>query len=696
MPLGAAAGQTIDVTVRGADFEGTNALWFDHPGLRAFHRKGAQFTLAIAPGTPLGVYDVRAVSPLGVSNPRRFVVGDRPEAKETEPNNTLAQANPLTIGTYFNGELAATDVDCFRFEGRKDQRLFVEVWAQRLDSRLDAQLHVYGPDGAEMIETLGGFGPDPLLDLTLPKDGTYTIKLHDVIFAGSPDHVYRLMVHEGPHIDAILPTAAPPGVPTTFTLFGRNLGAAPCPELIQVDGHALERKDVTITLPESPDVNASGEDATSSVAAIRRGVLYHLETPSGRSNSVFISEASDPVIIEREPNDGGEAVQLVELPCDISGSFGRAGDLDVYRFRARKGEVCWIEAWAERIGSPADPTFMVQRVPDKGAPQDLAAGDDLPDRGAVNHFPTSTVDASLRWQSPEDGVYQVVLNDLYSSQRGDARLTYRLQIRREKPDFAVFVVPENVTAVEGLTLRAGGRAQTRAFAIRLDGYSRPIRIEPVDLPPGVTCEPTIIGANQTSAPLVFEAAESSPHHLTPIRLLGRGLSGDRKELLDQPKGSAVTLETTHEAQPGGMIWPPVAPQGIPIPGPARLTRGFVIAVREGAPFLLTAHPSHWDVALGASIELTVDVTRRKGFTEAVQINATNLPPNMGGGNATIAKDQSSTTLKLTVPANVPPGAYTSLLTGSGPFPFSKDPNAKQKPNVNVNEPSNPIILMIRK
>ena len=37
----------------------------------------------------------------------------------------------------------------------------------------------------------------------------------------------------------------------------------------------------------------------------------------------------------------------------------------------------------------------------------------------------------------------------------------------------------------------------------------------------------------------------------------------------------------------------------------------------------------------------------------------------------------------------PTGIYTFLLKGTGPYPFSKDPNAKTKPNINLSEPSNP-------
>src|SRR5262249_20259759 len=88
----------------------------------------------------------------------------------------------------------------------------------------------------------------------------------------------------------------------------------------------------------------------------------------------------------------------------------------------------------ERIGSPADPAFVIQKLGAAGQPpQDLATGDDLPDAGLAARFNTQTVDAALRWQVPEDGRYQVLLNDLYGSQRGQPRLTYRPVTRRAPP-----------------------------------------------------------------------------------------------------------------------------------------------------------------------------------------------------------------------------------------------------------------------
>jgi hypothetical protein len=697
LPPGGQAGQTIDVTVRGLDLEGVNALWFDHPGLRAFHLKGTTFRVAIPPGTPVGQHDVRAVGPYGVSNARVFVIGDRPERPEAEPNNLLAQANPIARNTVVTGEIGPTDIDCFSFEGKKGERVFVEVWAARIDSRLDALLRVYAPNGTEIAETEARLTADPFVDLTLPADGRYTIKLHDVIYAGSPDFVYRLSVHDGPHLDSVTPAVAAPGVATTFTLLGRNLGGEPCPGL-NVDGRPVERKEVTLhPAALGPGLQSFRLDFLPALATTTPGFPVRAWGSGGWSNPVTIAEATEPVVLEQEPNNDAEHPQMVAPPCDIAGVFGTVGDVDIYRFRARKGEVWRIEASAERLGSPADPFFVVQRIVEKAPPQDLATGDDLPEPPIPNRFPLGTVDAAVRWQAPDDGVYQVVINDLFSSQRGDLRFTYRLTIRPERPDFALFVVPSNPNLMEAVTVRAGSRALGYVMAHRFDGFNRPIQVEAIELPPGVSCEPVVLGATQTAVPIVFEAAANAKLEVGPVRLLGRSLASDRRELLDYTKAApGMAPERVHEAISGALVWPPGTPNGLLTPAPARATRGFILAVREEGPFSVSARPGRCDVAPGGSIELTVNVTRNPGFTETVQLSTIDLPPNTGAANGTIAKDQTSGTLKLSVPANALPGIATFVVLGTGPMPFSKDPNAKQKPNITVFMPSNPITINVRK
>jgi hypothetical protein len=700
-PAGGRDGDNVDVQVNGTDLEIIHSLWFAHPGLRAFHIKGPAFRVAIAPGTPPGIYDARIVGPLGLSNPRTFVVGDRPEVREKEPNNLPAEANPVTINSVIDGRSdASPDVDCFAFEGKRGQRVFVDLWGSRIESRLDGSLRLLGPAGQVLGQSEDVYEADPFLDVTLPDDGRYVIKVQDVVYNGSADHIYRLVIHDGPHIDAIVPAMATPGVATSFTLLGRNIGGELQPD-VMIDGRPLEKRAVTITPPPAsePDPANPAVEQLLSVAAGRRGFEYRFDSPSGRSNPLFIGAATDPVVVETEPNDDDAHAQMVTPPCEISGAFSTPGDLDVYRFKASKGQTLWIEASAERLGSKADPVFVVQKVVEKGPPQELATGDDLPESAPAANFPTATVDAAILWQAPEDGLYQVVINDVYSSQRGDVRLFYRLAIHPARPDFRLFVVPvEPQGLVNGVTIRAGGRTAAIVVATRIDGFTGPIRVEARELPPGVSFDPVTIGQGQFQAPISFTAVPDAKQGVGSIVLVGRSQASDRKEVLDYAAGtSRVFPEVEHVALGGTLVWPPTPnPTGGPPYINARAARGLACAVIEGAPFLLTVRPDSWAVAAGAPVELTVEVVRRPGFTEAVQLSVTDLPPNMGGANATIAKEATSAVLKMTVPGNVPPGNYSFLVRGSGPFPFNKDPNAKDKPNVNVLEPSNPVSLTVRK
>ena len=234
------------------------------------------------------------------------------------------------------------------------------------------------------------------------------------------------------------------------------------------------------------------------------------------SNSLFVARSMNPVVLEHEPNDDEARAQKVIPPCDITGTFAPRGDTDLYQFEGRKGQIWWIEALAERIGSMADPAFLIQKVGARGQPpQDLAGGDDLPDFGAGPRFNTQTVDAGVRWQVPEDGLYQVLISDLYSSQRGHPRLIYRLVIRREQPDFSLVLLPNSPSTPDAVTIHAGGRASAYVAAIRRDGFAGPIRVETRGLPPGVRAHPVTIGAGQVIAPIVFEAAPGARTRWAP-------------------------------------------------------------------------------------------------------------------------------------------------------------------------------------
>ncbi len=674
-PAGGRAGESVTIQPVGDNLEGAEGLWFDHPGFRAFRLKGGAMVVAVAPGVPVGLHDVRVLGPLGVTNPRAFAVGDRPETAEVEPNDTPATASPLTINSVANGRSQApADVDFFRFEGKAGGRVVLDLAAERLDSPMDATLRVYGPDGAEIAEAHDVRGSDPVLDLTLPADGAYLAKVHDVTYSGTPDHVYRLTLHDGPWPEAIVPASGVPGTAANFTILGRNMGEAGAPV-------PADRRPVAIT---PTTVLAPGLDFVPSWAASRLGAEVRLPGPSGLSEPVFLAEAADPVTLEREPNDDSAHAQEVALPCDLTGTFGAVGDVDVYRFQAAKGAVWWIEATAQRLGSQADPTFVIQDAPATGPPNIFATGDDLADPGFGPRFPAATVDAAVRWVVPADGIYFVVINDLYKTSRGDPRLIYRLNIRPERPDFRLFVAPDSAKQPNGLTLRVGGRASASLLAARLDGFAGLIRVEARDLPPGVSCDPVVIGPGQFQAPVVFAAADGARPIAGIARLFGRA------EGVGPPPG------VEREALAGSMTRPPpVNPAGGPTFATARLTRGFVVAIRDQPGFRLTAAPAVWLVGQGHQLPLELTLARSEGVVEPVQVAATDLPPTMTVPPITIAKGANAASLPLLLPKTVPPGVYSFVLRGTGPVPFHKDPAAKERPNVAVTAPSNPITVTVR-
>ncbi|HWE39755.1 MAG TPA: PPC domain-containing protein [Isosphaeraceae bacterium] len=677
-PAGGRAGEGLEVQVGGTDLERVDGLWFDHPGITATRVKDLTFRVSIAPGTPIGHHDVRVLGPLGLSNPRVFDVGDRPERVENE--GAPAEKNALPLNSVMNGRIGqGVDVDEFVFDGTKGRRVLLDLEGERLDGRLDGALRVVGPDGRVVGEAHDSIGLDPILDLTLPADGRYTVQVRDLTYSGSPDHVYRLTLHDGPHLDAIVPPLYKPGAPASFTLLGRNLGGEPAG--LFVDGRPLERKTVTIHPPAPTEAPPSVR--VDSTGGPRRGFAYRFTSDKGTSNALFVAEAIGPIVLEAEPNDEAAKAQMLTPPCEVAGSFLKPGDLDHYRFKARKGEVWWIEAVAERLGSMADPTIVLQKVPEKGPAQDLATAEDLPDTIPDFRFPTASGDAALRWQAPEDGLYQVIVHDVALSQRGDARFAYRLAIRPERPDFDVVVVTANPQQIDSLTVRAGGHALAYLVARRRDNFNGTIRVRARSLPAGVTCDAVSIGPGQVIAPLVVGAHDWAVPTAGVVDLVAEGSTG----------ANAPTI--AHDVAAASSLWPPANGPNGPMAPAVRFVRGLAVAVREPVGFGLDVKPSRWTVGQGHLLPLELTLTRRAGTVEAVQVVATDLPPNLPAPPPiTIAKEATSAALPMYLPGNVPPGTYTFLLRATGPVPFNKDPNAKDRPNVNVTDPSNPVVVTV--
>src|SRR5262249_2475477 len=156
--------------------------------------------------------------------------------------------------------------------------------------------------------------------------------------SGGPEYFYRLALHTGPHIDFVLPASGLAGTTATYTLFGRNLaGGQPSP-VKAADGRPLDQLQVQIA-PSGDATLLDPAEQTSPDEAGVDGLTWSLTPPAGISNPVTIYFASGPVALEQEPNDTADKTQKLTPPVELTGQLQTRGDVDLYQFDAKAGDV---------------------------------------------------------------------------------------------------------------------------------------------------------------------------------------------------------------------------------------------------------------------------------------------------------------------------------------------------------------------
>jgi hypothetical protein len=718
-PCGGKQGSTFEVTFAGQDVEDPEALLFSHAGIKAQPiipppppqpkpdpnkkpdpKKPAppakpaprppvtQFRVSIAPNTPVGIYDVRLVNKWGVSNARAFVVGDLKEVTEKEPNDDVPQAQRIELESTINGVIASpTDVDYYVFAGKKGQHVLVTCLASTIDSRLFAGLGLYDRAGHQLAINRHFRDKDAQLDYTLPADGDYYIRVSEFTHTeGSGEHFYRLNVSTGPWIDAILPLAVVPGQTTSLTVYGRNLpGGQPDPTMVE-NGQVLEKLPVLVNVPFNPaphqPLSYSGH--VPPAAAALDGMEYRLRNPAGTSNPFFLAFARAPVVVETGSHDRPEKAQEVTLPCEISGQIEKLHNRDWYVFQAQKNAVYHIELFSDRIGSHTDMYFVLRRADNK---QELANLDDNPEvLTNVRFFDRNDDPPPFRFVVPEGGKYQLLVSSRDADSSAGPRHYYRVRIAPEQPDFHLFVMPSDGLRPDSCCLRQGGRESFTVLVHREEGWNGAVTVTADGLPPGVTCPPQLIapGIRQTS--LVLSASPQAPVWTGEIKVQGAGTVNGH--------------QVTHEARPANVTWPLSQPQGIP--AVTRLERNVVLAVREKAPFQISAVPEKSFAIQGSKVKVDLQAARLwPDFKAALNVVSVEpemeFPPNLTFNNnqpVTIAADKKEAKAELDIQANVQPGTYNLALWGTAQIPYNKDPMAKDKPNINLVLPATPFTFTV--
>jgi len=673
-PPGGQQGTSVDLTVGGGtDLDELDQMFFSHPGITAIQKADANgatvantFTVSVAPDVAPGLYDVRVRGLFGVSNPRMFRVDSLPEATEVEPNNVIAQATPVAMGTVVNARAnGGTDVDFFKVPLAAGQTLVIRSEAARLDSPMQPLLQLFNAAGRRLAESRRVFSQEASLVYTATEAEELVLRVQDIVYSGGDQFVYRLGFDSRPIVDWISPAFVLADGPTNVTVFGRHLpGGQPTDQ--KLGGHTVFRQDMTIA-------PADGRQSVGAAATAAFADSFWWNGLEG--NLVRVGRSPLAAILE----NAGTPEQTVTVPFDASGSFAERSDEDVFRFDAKKGEAWVIELFAQRLGSNADPLLMVERVvtaADGAVTYTRLAteDDDKQDPGGAD-LPTLGDDPSFRLDVPEDGTYRIRLRDRYADARGDSRLTYRLSVRNPKPDFSL-VVFDAFPSADGkapvtsgaVSLRKGSSYELVVYAYRHDGHAAAIQLTAEELPAGLTCRPTTIGPGQVSARLVVTAAADAAEMISPIRVVGR--SGVAEAAI-QKDARVATL--VHDAING-------------LPRTARLSESLVAGVmKDEQPFSIIVDPISADYSQDQQLLIPIRLVKRGGFDAKVDLSFYGIPGEVDAPAVAIEPGKDSIVARIYFKEKAPVSTNTILVQGTSAVPYRRNPWMADRAKAKVTE-----------
>ncbi|HEY5313514.1 MAG TPA: serine protease [Pirellulales bacterium] len=638
MPMGGQAGSQVEITISGDNLEDADALAFSDRRITATHKLNAagkpdpnRYLVKIAADCPAGVYEARVMTRLGLSSSRVFSVSALPEVTRAKPNTSLASAMELKVNSLANAVITAKAVDHYCFAGRNGQRVIVDCAARGIDSKLDAVVIIADAAGQDLlVERRGG-----VLDFTVPADGKYVIKVHELTFKGGSAYFYRLAVRE-------LPAGAP-----------------------------LAR------LPST------------------RQVCSFSWPPTGLPEQSRTAEI--------EPNNDSARAQKISLPCDISGSFFPAADVDLFQFAAKKGDVWWVEVASQRLGRPTDPAILVQQVAGSGGAEkltDVAELSDIPSPVKLSSngyaydgppYDAGSSDILGKLAIPQDGVYRLQLSDLFGGTRNDPRNVYRLVIRKAAPDFALVAWALHMELRNGdrnalskpIALRGGATMALEVVAVRRDGFNGEIELLMDDLPPGVTARGLKIPAGKSRGIMLVTADQKAPRSLAAARFSGRA----------QIDGATVT----RPCRLASMAWPITDAWGeVPCP---RLLADVPVSVSgfELAPLTIAAKGSAvWEATVGQTLTIPLTQTRRSEFS-----GATLKLKTFGEGferapsfDVSLNADSSQAVLDL-AKLKTPPGEYVISFCGGAVAKYPGQTKAAKTKDIVDIVVSEPIAIRVK-
>ncbi len=588
-PLGGSAGTTTRVTITGMSLRNASAFVFNTSDVTAKIISSDPASLPAqtpdSDGNPPvivditaskasvpGLYSFRIVSPNGVSDARKWIVGwEIPQIEASATPNSPVREVPLPSAV--NGHiLEAGDHATFGFDLPVGGTFVALVQAAVADSPLDSLLTLRDATGREVASNDDDIGPDSLLHFVSPKNAHYTLTISSSVGAGGPNYPYRLSMGFLPVLRALFPSSIVVSKDMTVKLIGFNLPATAV----------------------APGQMTPGVSSPS---------LYAFAGPAHMaSNALPLYYSGLPTVLEAEPNDTPAQATAVPVPGVICGQFLRTdnspdSDTDFYRFHATAGQRLLIDVQCQAIGSQADATIALMDSSGKT----LMENDD-----------TNGRDPHLDFTAPQAGDYLLRVRE--ATGRSAPELVYRLLILPPPP-------PGFTLSVETRG-RVLGQGDSLALEVNVsrNGFDGLVTLTMAGHSPGVAAASVVVPAGTTRGLLVLSALPTAPLNIFSLQIVGTA-NIDGKSLV---QSLAAVSDWVWQGGARRVVPAPPELRLLAVGPPAELALTTTASQLTLAPNGAVKIPVHLDRRMVTNKPITL---RALGLPDGVTVADAVVPPN---------------------------------------------------------------------
>lgn len=425
-----------------------------------------------------GIYPLWVTTSAGISRPLPLVF-DR-MLQIAAP--TTGVESPATLPAAFYGNLSGSAQPKVYLAGKKGQRLVADVELKRLGGQANPVIEIKSAQGTPLNLAWGhhSLRGDARAEVTLPRDGNYSVELHDLTYNAPGQNAYRLKIGDLKLMDAVFPAVMGSGAALVSPI-GTGFGAAD--QWMATISPLTESRFGLLALPANALVDGG-----------------HPLVRIGQSTEVVETATADgqPQMVNATFADSAA------VPIGINGRLQKRGERDKFLLNVTPGQTLKFVMQTQSLSSPADGEITLFKVPEGNV---LALSAEQP----------SLTDVVLEYAVPADQKQLLVgVRDL--SNRGGDRFFYRLEISPGgRPSFnlslntPVVDLPENGTAV--LEMQVARTGYDGPIALRVSGDPA-VSVAPAQIPAGATGK-TLIRLSRQGRP----AAASVPM----IRIVGESV-----------------------------------------------------------------------------------------------------------------------------------------------------------------------------